>query len=231
MGNYLIIGGSSGIGKALVQNMAGQGHFIYSTYNSTSPEISANVHYQKFDVLEDTLNLDELPEQLDGLAYCPGRINLKPFKRFTEDDFIEDYKVQVVGAAKTIQTVMSRLKSTENASVVFFSTVAVQNGYNYHSLVSSSKGAIEGLTRALSAELAPKIRVNAVAPSLTDTPLAGKFLNTPQKMEMQTEKNPLKKVGSSEDVAKAAAYLLTSQSSWVTGQIIHMDGGSSIIKN
>ena len=165
------------------------------------------------------------------MAYCPGRINLKPFKRFTEDDFIEDYKVQVVGAAKTIQTVLSRLKSTENASVVFFSTVAVQNGYNYHSLVSSSKGAIEGLTRALSAELAPKIRVNAVAPSLTDTPLAGKFLNTPQKMEMQTEKNPLKKVCSSEDVAKAAAYLLTSQSSWVTGQIIHVDGGSSIIKN
>lgn len=231
MGNYLIIGGSSGIGKALVQNLASQGHSVYSTYNSTSLENTGNVNYQKFDVLEDTLDLDALPDQIDGLAYCPGRINLKPFKRFKEEDFIEDYKVQVVGAVKTIQTVLPRLKSTENASVVFFSTVAVQNGYNYHSLVSSSKGAIEGLTRSLSAELAPNVRVNAVAPSLTDTPLAGKFLNTPQKMEMQTEKNPLKKVGSSEDVAKAAAYLLTPQSSWVTGQVIHVDGGSSIIKN
>lgn len=231
MGNYLIIGGSSGIGKALVQILVDQGHSVYSTYNSTSPESTMNVNYQKFDVLEDTIDLDVLPDQLDGLAYCPGRINLKPFKRFTEDDFIEDYKVQVIGAAKTIQTLLPRLKPTEKASVVLFSTVAVQNGYNYHSLVSSSKGAIEGLTRALSAELAPKIRVNAVAPSLTDTPLAGKFLNTAQKVEVQTEKNPLKKVGSSEDVAKAAAYLLTPQSSWVTGQIIHVDGGSSIIKN
>ncbi len=230
MGNYLITGGSSGIGKALIEKLANQGHTVYATYNSTPPENYANVHFQQFDVLTDTLDLDALPEQIDGLAYCPGRINLKPFKRFKEEDFMDDYKVQVIGATKVIQTIMPRLRSTENASIVLFSTVAVQNGYNYHSLVSSSKGAIEGLTRALSAEFAPKIRVNAVAPSLTDTPLASKFLNTPQKMEMQTEKNPLKKVGSANDVAKAATFLLTPQSSWITGQIIHIDGGSSIIK-
>lgn len=230
MGNYIIIGGSSGIGKALVSTLANEGHSVYSTYNSTLPENTLNVNFQKFDVLTDTLDLDVLPEQIDGIAYCPGRINLKPFKRFTEEDFIEDYRVQVVGATKVIQTLMPRLKSTENASIVLFSTVAVQNGYNYHSLVSSSKGAIEGLTRSLSAELAPKIRVNAIAPSLTDTPLASKFLNTPQKVELQNDKNPLKKVGSAEDVAKAAAYLLTPSSSWVTGQILHIDGGSSIIK-
>lgn len=230
MGNYLVIGGSSGIGKALVNNLASEGHAVYSTFNSSEPDSSENVSFQKFDVLTDTLDLNTLPEQLDGLAYCPGRINLKPFKRFKEEDFIEDYQVQVIGAVKVIQTLLPRLKSTENASVVLFSTIAVQNGYNYHSLVSSSKGAIEGLTRSLSAELAPKIRVNAVAPSLTDTPLAGKFLNTPQKAELQAEKNPLKKVGSAEDVAKAASYLLTPQSSWITGQIMHVDGGSSIIK-
>ena len=230
MGNYLVIGGSSGIGKALVSELVNEGHSVYTTYNATPIEATSNVSHQKFDVLTDSLNLDLLPDQIDGVAYCPGRIDLKPFKRFTENDFIEDYRVQVVGATKVIQSVLPILKSAENASIVLFSTIAVQSGYNFHSLVSSSKGAIEGLTRALAAELAPKIRVNAIAPSLIDTPLASKFLNTPDKIEFQKEKNPLKKVGNATEIAKAAAYLLTPSSSWLTGQIIHIDGGSSVIK-
>jgi len=230
MGNYVVIGGSSGIGKALVKLLSEDGNEVFATFNKTEVENAPNVIFQKFDVLEDRLNLDNLPEQIDGLAYCPGLINLKPFKRFTEDEFIEDYRVQVTGAVKVIQTLLPRLNATPNASVVLFSTIAVQSGYNFHSLVSSSKGAIEGLTRSLAAELAPKIRVNAVAPSLTDTPLANKFLNTDQKIELQNEKNPLKKVGSPIDIAKAAAYLLTPDSSWVTGQILHVDGGSSVLK-
>tara|TARA_B100000795_G_C22768370_1_gene426739 strand:- start:441 stop:1136 length:696 start_codon:yes stop_codon:yes gene_type:complete len=228
--NYVIIGGSSGIGKELVNILASQENNVFATYNENKVENHDKVQYQKFNVLNDSLNLDNLPDEIDGLVYCPGSINLKPFKRFTDEDFISDFKLQVVGATSVIKTLMPRLAAGENSSIVLFSTIAVQNGFNFHSQVSISKGAIEGLTRSLAAELAPKIRVNAVAPSITDTSLASKFLNTPQKIATQAEKNPLKKIGAAKDVAEAAAYLLTDKSSWTTGQILHVDGGSSTIK-
>ena len=120
MGNYLIIGGSSGIGKELVKILAQKGHHVYSTYNSTSVENTDHVSYYKFDVLTDTLFIEEFPQQIDGMAYCPDRINLKPFNRFKEEDFIEDYQVQVIGAVKVIQTLLPLLKSRENASIVLF---------------------------------------------------------------------------------------------------------------
>ena len=122
------------------------------------------------------------------------------------------------------------MKKSKNSSIVLFSTIAVQSGFSFHSQVSMSKGAIEGLTRSLAAELAPKIRVNSIAPSLTDTPLAHKLLNTAEKVQFQSEKNPLKKIGEAKEIAEAAAFLLTNKSSWVTGQIIHVDGGHSTIK-
>jgi NAD(P)-dependent dehydrogenase (short-subunit alcohol dehydrogenase family) len=228
--NYVIIGGSSGIGKELVTILASQGNNVFATYNENIVESHDKVHYQKYDVLSDSLNLDSLPDEIDGLVYCPGSINLKPFKRFTDEDFISDFKLQVVGATKVIKSLLSKLTNGSNSSIVLFSTIAVQNGFNFHSQVSMSKGAIEGLTRSLAAEFAPKIRVNAVAPSLTDTSLASKFLNTPQKLTAQAEKNPLKKIGSAKDVAEAAAYLLLDKSSWITGQILHVDGGFSTIK-
>ena len=228
--NYVIIGGSSGIGKELVSILAREGHNVFVTYNENKVKNNDKVQYQKFNVLNDSLNLDNLPDEIDGLVYCPGSINLKPFKRFTDEDFISDFKLQVVGATSVIKALIPRLATGENSSIVLFSTIAVQNGFNFHSQVSISKGAIEGLTRSLAAELAPKIRVNAVAPSITDTSLAGKFLNTPQKIAAQAEKNPLKKIGKAKDVAEAAAYLLTDKSSWTTGQILHVDGGSSTIK-
>jgi len=228
--NYVIIGGSSGIGKELVRILASQGNNVFATYNENRVENHDLVQYQKFNVLKDSLNLDAIPDEIDGLVYCPGSINLKPFKRFTDEEFINDFKLQVVGATRIIKTLMPRLASGGNSSIVLFSTIAVQNGFNFHSQVSISKGAIEGLTRSLAAELAPKIRVNAVAPSLTDTSLASKFLNTPQKISAQAERNPLKKIGAVKDVAEAAAYLLTDKSSWTTGQILHVDGGSSTIK-
>ena len=228
--NYVIIGGSSGIGKELVSILAREGHNVFATYNENKVKNNDKVQYQKFNVLNDSLNLDNLPDEIDGLVYCPGSINLKPFKRFTDEDFISDFKLQVVGATSVIKALIPRLATGENSSIVLFSTIAVQNGFNFHSQVSISKGAIEGLTRSLAAELAPKIRVNAVAPSITDSSLAGKFLNTPQKIAAQAEKNPLKKIGEVKDVAEAAAYLLTDKSSWTTGQILHVDGGSSTIK-
>jgi len=171
-----------------------------------------------------------LPEEIHGLAYCPGSINLKPFHRFKDEDFIEDFKLQVSGAIKIIRTLLPRLKKSGDSSIVLFSTIAVQRGFNFHAQVSVSKGAVEGLTRALAAEFAPNIRVNAVAPSLTDTPLASRLLNSLEKKETQAQNNPLNRIGDAKEVAQAAAYLLTPNSSWTTGQILHVDGGHSTLK-
>tara|TARA_Y100000589_G_scaffold136785_1_gene130838 strand:- start:317 stop:1012 length:696 start_codon:yes stop_codon:yes gene_type:complete len=230
MKNYLIIGGSSGVGNELVKILENQGNNIIATYNTNERISRDNVSYFKLDVNHDTLSLDNLPDEIDGLAYCPGAINLKPFNRFKEEEFIQDFKLQVLGATKIIQNILPRLKASSNSSIVLFSTIAVQSGFNYHSQVAMSKGAIEGLTRSLAAELAPSIRVNAIAPSLTNTKLANRFLNTEEKMKVQAENNPLKKVGDPKDIAEAAAFLLTSDSSWITGQIIHVDGGYSVLK-
>ncbi|MFT4601448.1 MAG: NAD(P)-dependent dehydrogenase (short-subunit alcohol dehydrogenase family) [Arenicella sp.] len=229
MKNYLIIGASSGIGKALVKELAVNDNQIFCTYNSNKTEDFGHVHYHELDVTSD-FDLDFLPDQLDGLVYCPGTINLKPFKRLKPSDFIEDINLQVIGAIKVIQAVLPLLKKAENASILLFSTVAVQSGFNFHSQVSVSKGAIEGLTKSLAAEFAPTIRVNAIAPSLTDTPLSAGLLNTDQKREANANRHPLKRIGTAEDIARAAAFLISEKASWISGQIIHVDGGMSSLK-
>lgn len=229
MKNYLIIGASSGIGEKLA-NILSDNHIVFGTFNNHPKESSSSISYHYLDVLSDNLDLSFLPDSLDGLAYCPGSIKLKPFHRITPNDFTNDYNLQVLGAIKVIQTALPLLKKSEDASIVLFSTVAVQQGFNFHSLVSTSKGAIEGLTKSLAAEFAPKIRVNCIAPSLTDTPLAESLLSTEEKKTAAAQRHPLKRYGSADDIAQMAAFLLSEKSNWITGQILHVDGGMSTLK-
>lgn len=229
MKNILIVGASSGIGLALAQRLSAENHQVYGTYRNTELASSDNIVAHALDV-ESDFDLDFLPEQIDGLVYCPGSINLKPFARIKPEAFVTDLNLQVVGAIKVIQACMPRLKKSDNPSILLFSTVAVKSGYNFHSQVSVSKGAVEGLTKSLAAEFAPKIRVNAIAPSLTDTPLAAKLLSSDQKREANAERHPLKRIGTVEDMAAMGRFLLSEEASWITGQIMHVDGGMSAIR-
>ncbi len=230
MKNYLVIGGSSGIGKALVKQLTEAGNQVYATYckNNINEQLP-NLNIQQMDVVEENINLT-LPEIIHGFAYCPGSIQLKPFKNFTPNDFIQDYQLQVIGSIKVLQHILPNLKAASQAAVVFFSTVAVQTGFNFHAQVAASKGAIEGLTKALAAELAPRIRVNAIAPSITQTPLAAKFLSTEEKITANAKRHPLKTIGQAKDIANIAQFLLSEQAAWITGQIIGVDGGISTLR-
>ncbi len=227
--SYLIVGGSSGIGLALAQLLC-ENNQVFVASRTADSIAQLKVQHIPYDATLDELNTEVLPEKLDGLVYCPGSINLRPFRGLSINAFENDFSINVLGAVKSLQAVMSRLQASTNAAVVFFSTVAVQTGMPFHSSVSASKGAIEGLTRALAAEFAPQIRVNAIAPSLVNTPLAEKFLNQEAKLEKANERHPLKRVGNKEELAQMAAFLLSNEGSWMTGSIIQMDGGIGNLK-
>jgi NAD(P)-dependent dehydrogenase (short-subunit alcohol dehydrogenase family) len=228
MSNYLVVGGSGGIGSAICSELLQQQHQVWSTYK-TKPSNLPNVTNIQYDVFGNE-GIPQLPEVIDGIAYCVGAIQLKPFHRINPDDFIHDYRLQVLGAIKVIQQCLPALKKSSAPTIVLFSTVAMQMGFNFHSLVASSKGAVEGLTKALAAEFAPTIRVNCVAPSITNTPLAASLLNTAEKINATAEKHPLKKIGEPSDIANITSFLLSDKSKWITGQILHVDGGMSAIK-
>jgi NAD(P)-dependent dehydrogenase (short-subunit alcohol dehydrogenase family) len=231
MSTILIIGASSGIGEQLAIELAASGNRVIGTYNSRAIESSSsNLSYHHCNVLDEQPDFTFLPEVLDGLVYCPGSIILKPFHRIKEIDFLNDYRLQLIGAIKTIQAALPALKKGNQSSIVLFSTAAVQTGLNFHSLVSSSKGAVEGLTRALAAELSPTIRVNCIAPSLTDTPMAASLLNTEEKKAANALRHPLRRIGTPSDIANMAEFLLTEKSGWITGQVMHVDGGISRLK-
>jgi NAD(P)-dependent dehydrogenase (short-subunit alcohol dehydrogenase family) len=231
MKSYLVVGASSGIGLQIAKTLSAAGNKVYATYNTHVTESNdANIEYHALNILDTTLSLPFLPEAIDGVVYCPGSINLKPFARIKPEDFLDDYNLQVGGLIKILQIAHPLLKKSEHAAVVFFSTVAVQVGLPFHTQVAASKGAIEGLTKALAAEWAPSIRVNCIAPSLTDTPLAASLLNTDEKKSANAQRHPLKKIGTVEDIANMTAFLLSENASWITGQIMHVDGGMSTLK-
>ncbi|MFN3802791.1 SDR family NAD(P)-dependent oxidoreductase [Belliella pelovolcani] len=222
--NIVIIGGNSGIGNSVVEKLEAEGANIFSYSRSAAGDF-------QLDVTSDFKELSGLPEVIDGLVYCPGSINLKPFHRFSIEDFKNDYEINVLGAVKVLQACMKGLKKSNTASVVLYSTVAVQVGLGFHASIASAKGAVEGLTRSLAAEWAPnKVRVNAIAPSLTDTPLANQLLGNEDKKEASNKRHPLGRYGQPEDIAAATVYLLSDAASWMTGQILHLDGGMSSVK-
>jgi len=229
---YIVIGGSRGIGLQITKDLLSQNHKVTVLSRGTEqlPQDANLTHIVK-DILVDELATGELPGVIDGLVYCPGSIVLKPFKSLSEEQFMDDYKINVLGAVKSIKAAINGLKaSTNEPSIVLFSTVAVGQGMPFHASIAASKGAVEGLTRSLAAELSPTIRVNCIAPSLTDTELASKILSSPEKSEAAAQRHPLKKIGKVEDISAMATFLLSSQSQWITGQIMHIDGGMSSLK-
>lgn len=229
--NYMVIGASSGIGEVVAARLAEQGANVYALGRRDELGKEArNIHYAVCDVTADEPSFPAIEVPIDGLAYLPGTINLKPFHLLRRKDFLQDLEINYLGAVKVLQHYLPLLRDADSASIVLTSTVAVQTGLGFHASIAGAKGAVEGLTRSLAAELAPKIRVNAVAPSLTDTPLAKSLLSQSAKREAAAKRHPLQRVGSPEDIAAAVCFLLGDESSWMTGQVLSVDGGLSRIR-
>ncbi|HET8859075.1 SDR family oxidoreductase [Marivirga sp.] len=229
--NILIVGASSGIGLSLAKKLQEKGaNLILASRNK--PDLDGDFQYIKLDVLDMNDELKDLPDTLHGLAYCPGSINLKPFQSIKENDYINDFRLNTVGAAMVIQQSLKALRNAKGSSIVLFSTVAANTGLSFHASIASAKGALQGFGLSLAAELASKqIRVNMIAPSLTDTPLAENLLSNDDKKEASNKRHPIGRYGKAEDISNAATFLLDSENSWITGQILGVDGGMEKIRN
>ena len=231
MKNYIVVGGSKGIGLGITKTLSERGHQVL-VLSRTAENLSglAGVTHRAFDVTTDEIAKGELPESIDGLAYCPGSINLRSFRSLKPEIYREDFELNVVGAIKIIQAALPGLKKNGASSVVLYSTVAVAMGMHAHASIAASKGAIEGLTRTLAAELSPQTRVNCIAPALTDTPMTEKFFADPEKAEAMAEMYPLNRTGRVADIAAASLFLLDGESTWITGQVLGIDGGMANVR-
>lgn len=228
--SYIVIGASSGIGAAIAEDLI-QSDFRVIALNRTEPTLSsANLEFYSCDMTDLSLDLPDVEGPIAGLVYLPGSINLKPFESLSEKDYREDWEVNFLGAMRAIRKYLPNLKVAQNSSIVLLSTVAVSQGISYHTSISAAKGAIEGAARSLAAEFAPKIRVNAVAPSLTATPLAKNLIGDENRKKHAAARHPLQRIGDPIDIANAVLFLLSKKSSWITGQVIHVDGGFSTLK-
>jgi len=226
MSTYLFAGASSAIARATAESLRGAGHRIIGLSRTEVSGLDALYGIDKYDFG----SFPSIDEPIDGLVYFPGTINLKPFHRLTQAEFGNDLQINMLGAVAFIQAYLGNLKQSTQASVVLFSSVAVQAGMPFHTSIAMAKGANEALTRSLAAEYAPGIRFNCIAPSLMHTPLGEKFLNTPEKFEGAQKRNPMKKVGTPQELADMVDFLLSPKSSWMTGQILAVDGGMGSLR-
>ncbi|MDE0534710.1 SDR family NAD(P)-dependent oxidoreductase [Tenacibaculum sp. L6] len=224
MKTIVVVGGSSGIGKAIITKLKHTHKII--NISRTAPSNIDNIKHYACDVTK-----EELPEleEVHGLVYCPGSINLKSFSRLKLEDFQSDLDINVLGAIKTLKAYESSL-AKNNGSVVLFSTVASFLGMPFHASIATSKSAVEGLTKSLAAEYATKVRFNAIAPTVTDTPLAARLLRNEKQQESMQNRHPLKKYLKAEEVASLATYLLSDEASAITGQVIPVDAGIVSVK-
>ena len=226
--NILIIGGNSLIGQEVIKLSNSNGDNVTATSRSTIDLPLEN--FIQLDPNEDLSGLDGLPDSIDALLYCPGSISLKSIQRMDISDIREDFKINVEGAFNVIKKVLPNLKKDEGASVVFISSVAAKSGMTFHSSIAASKAALEGFARSLASELAPRVAINCVAPSLTNTPMAEHLLNNEKKLQSSEERHPLNTIGDPVKVAKVIYNLFSAKEDWITGQTISIDGGLSSLR-
>ena len=226
MKNILLIGGSHGIGLSIAK-LLHRDHNVYVASRTNTGLEGMDVAHIPFDATSDDLDATAIPEEIDGFIYCPGSINLKPFKMMSLETIEADMQLNFFALVKLVKNIIPKM--VEGSNMVFFSTVAVATGMPFHTSVAAAKGAVEGFAKSMAAEYAPKIRVNVVAPSLVDTPLVTRLLSNDRKREMMSQRHPLKRVGKAEDIANIAVFLLGEKSSWMTGQTVGVDGGISTL--